>query len=33
VREQKVSEISFQQEEALFAAAKKFVCSNKKFCL
>jgi hypothetical protein len=24
---------SLQQEEALFAAAKEFVCGNKKFCL
>jgi hypothetical protein len=24
---------SLQQEEALFAAAKEFVCSSKKFCL
>jgi len=24
---------SLQQEEALFTAAKEFVCSSKKFCL
>jgi len=24
---------SLQQEEALFAATKEFVCSSKKFCL